>query len=219
MKNRPEHGVGVANRKAAAVLPLLTDLIFVCIAAYLILSYVRAMFVYSASSLFLIRYTFFLAFTLSALILLAVRRRATAFASRKTDFVYTVIGFSAPVFFQFTPYAGSVFAGVPLELIGLTLVVTALLSLNRSFGLAPENRGVKIGGVYRLVRHPMYLGYILSELGFVFDNFSNYNLLVFFISVLFLVMRLRAEERLLREDPAYRKYAASTRWRLLPLVY
>jgi protein-S-isoprenylcysteine O-methyltransferase Ste14 len=62
----------------------------------------------------------------------------------------------------------------------------------------------------------MYLGYILAEVGYVVDNFSNFNIFVLSVSVVFLLLRLRAEEQLLRRDPAYRDYSRKTRWKLLP---
>jgi len=65
----------------------------------------------------------------------------------------------------------------------------------------------------------MYLGYILAEAGFVFDNFSNFNLFVLMISVLFLLLRLGAEEQLLGRDRDYRDYSRKTRWKLIPFIY
>ena len=162
---------------------------------------------------------FYTAYVLSALFLLAVRRRATAFTPKTVDYIYTILGVGSPLLFQPAPVAGPLVAGAFLEFAGLVLVVGAFLSLNRSFGLAPENRGVKTAGAYKLVRHPMYLGYILAEVGFVFNNFSIFNLVVLAISALFLLLRLRAEEQLLQQDRVYRAYARRVRWKLIPLMF
>ena len=51
---------------------------------------------------------------------------------------------------------------LPLIVFGTTITLAAKMSLRRSFGLVPANRGVKVSGAYRFVRHPMYMG------GFVF---------------------------------------------------
>ena len=220
MKKERRGTRGVASRsKATHVLPLLTDLIFVSITILLVLNYVRVMLLYAETSLVIIREAFFVVFLLAALILLVIRRRARVFSGKKVDYLYTVVGFSSALLFQLTLNNGPFIVGASFEVVGLVLVVGAFLSLNRSFGLAPENRGVKTGGMYRFVRHPMYLGYILAEVGYVLDNFSPFNLLIWMISVLFLLLRLRAEERLLMQDRAYRSYANKTRWRLIPPIF
>ena len=53
------------------------------------------------------------------------------------------------------PYGGM------LMFLGFGIAVSAKLSLCRSFGVVAGNRGVRTGGLYGLVRHPMYLGYFL----------------------------------------------------------
>ena len=45
-----------------------------------------------------------------------------------------------------------------LRRIGLLVVVAGKISIGRSFGLIPANRGIVSSGLYRLVRHPIYLG-------------------------------------------------------------
>jgi protein-S-isoprenylcysteine O-methyltransferase Ste14 len=98
-------------------------------------------------------------------------------------------------------------------------VISAFFSLNRSFGIAPENQGTKKTGMYRLLRHPMYSGYLLTETGFVLSNFSAFNVSILFTAAIFLVLRLLAEERLLIEDKAYQTYSQQTRWKLIPYVF
>ena len=81
------------------------------------------------------------------------------------------------------------------------------------------NRGVKITGAYRVVRHPMYAGYLLVHIGVLAVMFSPYNLAVYAIGWTAQILRLLAEERLLGEDPTYRDYMAQVRWRLIPGVF
>jgi protein-S-isoprenylcysteine O-methyltransferase Ste14 len=131
--------------------------------------------------------------------------------------VYTLLGLGAPLLFQASP-TGPLLIGALLELIGAVLVLGAFLSLNKSFGLGPENRGIKVGGAYKIVRHPMYSGYMLVEVGFFLNNLSLVNLAALAISVLFLLLRLRAEERLLRNDHSYLEYTRMVQWRLIPFI-
>jgi protein-S-isoprenylcysteine O-methyltransferase Ste14 len=198
---------------------IIIDLVFVLIAAYLLLNYLRSIILYTETPLLVTRQAFFMAYLLIALILLAVRDRAIAFTRKPIDYVYTILGLGSPLLFQVTLGGARLIVGAVLEFAGLVLVVGAFLSLNRSFSLAPENRGIKTRGAYKLVRHPMYLGYILAEIGFVFDNVSIFNLLILTISVLFLLLRLRAEEDLLQQDQTYRTYARRTRWKLVPFIF
>ena len=153
-----------------------------------------------------------------SLVLFAIRERASSFSSRISDYLYAILGLGSPLLFQ--PASSiALILGEFLEVIGSVLVLSAFLSLNRSFGLGPENRGIKTAGAYKVLRHPMYSGYMLAEVGFLLDNFSPYNFLILAVSILFLLLRLRAEERLLLKDPSYKKYARTVRWRLVPFIF
>lgn len=110
-------------------------------------------------------------------------------------------------------------AGWTLMFAGLALSVASKVFLNRSFGLVAANRGVKIGGPYHLVRHPMYLGYIVNEAGFLLLNFKPLNLLCYAAAWTFQILRVREEESILNRDPAYRNFASRVRTRLLPGVF
>ncbi len=109
--------------------------------------------------------------------------------------------------------------GAVLMLVGLVIHVGAKLSLFRSFGVVAANRGVKAGGLYRLVRHPMYAGYMLTHVGFLLVAPSLWNLAVYAVAWAFLVARIYAEERVLSEDPKYLELKARVPYRLLPGVF
>ncbi len=109
--------------------------------------------------------------------------------------------------------------GAVLMLLGLAIHVGAKLSLLRSFGVVAANRGVKANGPYRLVRHPMYAGYALTHIGFLLAGPTLWNLAIYATVLTIAVRRIVAEERVLREDAAYRDLAEKVRYRLLPLVF
>ncbi len=98
------------------------------------------------------------------------------------------------------------------------LQVYAMLSLNRSIGFVAANRGIKTGGMYRFVRHPLYCAYIIAFFGFLMNHPSAHNICVYSIMVLLLFMRAIAEERLLTKNDEYRAYSKKVRWRLIPYV-
>ncbi len=110
-------------------------------------------------------------------------------------------------------------SGVSILLMGLAMQVWAKLTLRRSFGIVPANRGVKANGPYRFVRHPMYLGYVTVHIGFLLLSPNLWNLVVYGLSFAIQIARLLAEERLLGRDPAYAAFSAHTRFRLLPGVF
>jgi protein-S-isoprenylcysteine O-methyltransferase Ste14 len=95
----------------------------------------------------------------------------------------------------------------------------ALGVLGRSFGVVAADRGLRTGGPYRLVRHPVYASYLITEAGYVLQNPSVWNLGLLLIELLCQIGRIHAEERVLRQDPAWSAYAAKTRYRLLPGVF
>lgn len=101
---------------------------------------------------------------------------------------------------------------------GAAIALGAKLSLRRSFGIVPANRGVKRGGLYRFVRHPMYSGYMINQFGFLLLYFSAWNVAIYTVAWLSFWIRAREEEKFLSQDPDYRDYASHVKSRLLPGV-
>jgi protein-S-isoprenylcysteine O-methyltransferase Ste14 len=112
---------------------------------------------------------------------------------------------------------------LPEAELGLTLgsgiLILGVLSLNRSFALVPALRELKTGGMYRLVRHPIYASYLLSFCGYVLAHFSVTNLLIAVVSTALLIARVYFEERHLQSTAEYRAYRIVTKWRLIPFVF
>ena len=102
---------------------------------------------------------------------------------------------------------------------GLAIVVIGKLSLGRSFGLVPANRGVVSTGVYRIIRHPIYFGYLVTHVGFVIANPAPWNFAVLAAADIALMLRAKCEERTLAADPAYQAYMTRVRWRVVPGVF
>ena len=108
---------------------------------------------------------------------------------------------------------------VAASVIGLAVVIAGKVTLGRSFGLMPANRGVVSSGVYRLVRHPIYLGYLITHVAFLFANPTPWNLAILMIGDTALLLRAVCEEQTLARDAQYREYQQLVRWRVCPGLF
>ena len=108
--------------------------------------------------------------------------------------------------------------GLIVLLIGFFFHFGAKLGLRRSFGIVPADRGIKSRGLYAIVRHPMYLGYLISHIGFLIAAPSLWNAAAYSICWSFLFGRIFLEERFLSASPEYRAYRSKVRYRLIPGV-
>jgi protein-S-isoprenylcysteine O-methyltransferase Ste14 len=102
---------------------------------------------------------------------------------------------------------------------GLLVVIAGKLTLGRSFGIAPANRGVVIAGPYTLVRHPIYAGYLISHVAFACAYPTVWNIGVLAVTDVALVLRALCEERVLAADQIYRTYCLRVAWHLVPGVF
>ena len=111
---------------------------------------------------------------------------------------------------------------VALAIVGGLVPFGAVRHLGRQFriqaGLYEDHMLVR-SGPYALVRHPIYLGYLIAHVGFVLVNFSWRNLAVFALLYAVQVLRIGREEAVLAGSEAYRAYQCGVRWRLLPCVF
>lgn len=108
---------------------------------------------------------------------------------------------------------------VALSCVGLGIVIAGKITLGRSFALLPANRGIVSSGVYRLVRHPIYMGYLVTHVAFLLASPSTWNVATLLIADTALLARAVLEEQTLARDPEYQAYQARVRWRVLPGVF
>jgi len=99
---------------------------------------------------------------------------------------------------------------------GVLFSLWGLASLGRSFGIAPADRGLVTGGAYRLVRHPMYAGELLSFVAITLSNPIPWNGILLTAIILIFILRIGWEERILK---GYAAYCRRVRWRLLPGIW
>jgi protein-S-isoprenylcysteine O-methyltransferase Ste14 len=113
--------------------------------------------------------------------------------------------------------------GVVLFVAGGTLRVWPVFVLGRRFSglvaIQPAHTLVT-GGVYSVIRHPSYLGLFVNSLGWGLAFRSGVGVLLTALTMLPLLARIRAEERLLHSQfgDEYDAYCARTS-RLIPGVF
>lgn len=151
--------------------------------------------------------------------LFAVRRPATVVSDRALDWTVGVAGLLLPLLLRPAGAAGPLVGlGRTLHVVGFVVATLAALSLGRSIGIVAANRGVRTGGLYAAVRHPLYLGEGLRCLGYLVAQPSLRNAAIVVGTLAALGARVAVEERLLGREPAYREYRGRVRWRFIPFV-
>ncbi|HLH50810.1 MAG TPA: isoprenylcysteine carboxylmethyltransferase family protein [Roseiarcus sp.] len=114
-------------------------------------------------------------------------------------------------------------AGVALFAVGGGLRLAPVFVLGRRFsGLVAiqQDHRLVTSGVYRVIRHPSYVGLIVSSFGWALAFRSIIGLLLAALLIPVLIARIRAEEALLLSHfgAEYAAYRART-WRMIPGIY
>jgi len=107
-------------------------------------------------------------------------------------------------------------AGLALVILAAGLSLVSLLTMGRLFGVRPAWRGLVTRGPYKLVRHPIYLSYVIADIGYNLQEWNSVTLLLVLIGWASLVYRIYAEERVISQDAGWPAYLAQVRYRLFP---
>lgn len=75
-------------------------------------------------------------------------------------------------------------------------------------------------GLYKTIRHPGYLGMIISLIGLPFITTSIWSVIPTLIAIILLLIRTTLEDiTLINELEGYDEYARKTRYKLIPLIW
>ena len=157
-----------------------------------------------------------------AVVLILLRKPASELSLKPLDWLLAVGATAAPLLVRPALHVAALApAGfcAGLMLTGLLFQVIAKLTLRLSFGMAPANRGLKVSGPYRIVRHPIYAAYLIGQIGFFLLNPSLWNAAIYSVGFIVQIFRIAAEERLLAHDAGFAAFRAQTRYRLIPGLY
>ena len=170
----------------------------------------------AASSIHLLTFTHrLLALLFLALItlLFLVRRTPKGRRARPLPMVVALLGtFSTflAVGQPITTQDWRILAAADLVMVGgLAFTVYAAASLRYCFGLAAEARGLVTTGAYRLVRHPLYLGELVTVIGMLLPLLAPATVAIFAVFCLLQAARAILEERVMAST--FAEYAAYRR--------
>jgi len=100
--------------------------------------------------------------------------------------------------------------GTLFNICGALVSIIASYNLRYSYAVFVQMRDIMTRGIYFHVCHPIYLGYTLSTIGFLFMLPRLSYIIVFVLSLIVTIYRAKLEERKLMASPEYRQYARKT---------
>jgi len=103
--------------------------------------------------------------------------------------------------------------------VSIFLGIVTFIHLGRSFGILIALRKVKTGGLYGIIRHPMYFTDILWRVGFILKNPCVLNFTIFVVSSACYIYRAILEEKFLSQYPEYSQYMQQVKYRFLPGIF
>lgn len=109
-----------------------------------------------------------------------------------------------------------------LVVAGLTIAMLVVVQNSYAAATVTVEEGQKLAsrGLYKLVRHPMYVGDVILMVGIPLALGSYWGLLFILPGVLALVFRILDEEKMLNQELAgYSEYAQRVPYRLMPYVW
>ncbi len=94
-----------------------------------------------------------------------------------------------------------------------SVTIWGMITLRKAFSVTVEARTLVTGGPYRLIRHPIYTGEVLTAAMVVLLRFTPLNALLFCVFIGLQLYRSRLEEqKLLRVFPEYRDTVGKAWW-------
>ncbi len=143
------------------------------------------------------------------------RRPAKSETNSIIDWLLGTLGTALPLLLRATPHGDTVAIGAAMQLVGMTLVGLSIMSIGRSFAVIAADRGIQYGGLYMLIRHPMYISELIFFFGFIVANPNSRNLAIFLCECFIQFARANREEQILKSDPEYREYCKKVPFRFI----
>jgi protein-S-isoprenylcysteine O-methyltransferase Ste14 len=165
-----------------------------------------------------------LVFYLTQFVLFIGRKPVRSHRSKLFDVVIALAGaylLALPIWSRPLSAGPTLYLGFTMSTIGSLLSTLALRSLSACWGLLPEARGLVTGGMYRIVRNPIYVAEEIAILGGLLIAPSWIYASAVLVQAILQVLRARREERVLSATfpDEYERFKQRTRWRFIPGLY
>jgi protein-S-isoprenylcysteine O-methyltransferase Ste14 len=115
------------------------------------------------------------------------------------------------------------YLGISLFIVGSGMSILARVHLGKNWADVEDQQvlpgqALVVSGIYRYLRHPIYIGDVLLVIGFELALQSWLFLIGFVIAMVVYLQAIREEKLLLQAFPDYRDYCARTK-RFLPFLF
>lgn len=139
--------------------------------------------------------------------------------------MYTVAGLDSGRFHWSPDFnRGLYLAGIILTITGQLLFLIAQKQ-NKFFSSTVRiqtDRGHEVceNGLYKIVRHPAYMGSVIQTIGFPLLFGSVWSIIPVSVLVIFLLVRTQLEDKTLKSElKGYSEYSLKTRYKLIPFIW
>jgi protein-S-isoprenylcysteine O-methyltransferase Ste14 len=146
--------------------------------------------------------------------------RDYSIASSAAVGVAYIYPYAQVIYLRWSPgYVAWPVAGLALVMVAAVLSLVSLLYLGRFFGVRPALRGLVTRGPYRFIRHPIYVSYVIGDIGYNLQEWNFVTILLVLVGWASLIYRIYAEERIISQHVEWPAYATMVRYRLLPGIW
>ncbi len=149
----------------------------------------------------------------------AAKSTTRSFITKTIAIIATFLPFTIPSLSGLSDNPNIMLPANLVTILGMAIALYSLGTLGRSFSIIPQARKLVQTGPYRFVRHPVYLGELISILGVVLARSSTLAVAIYCLITALLIYRALQEEKLLAGIfPEYETYSRR-RARFIPGVF
>ena len=142
-----------------------------------------------------------------------------------TIFIYVIAGLDSGRFHWSPKFHWSLYSlGIIFTIVGQLLFLIAQKQ-NKFFSSTVRiqtDRGHTVceSGLYKIVRHPAYLGQIIQTIGFPLLFGSLWSIMPVCVSIVLIMTRTYLEDRTLKDElKGYIEYSGKTQYKLIPYIF